>query len=541
MSSQLNNSSNSITYQDEEETIDPTLIEEENPKHSQDEISEIAGVDLNFDTATFSSMVTDDEEEKVFEAVKLAVVEVKREASQEAAKGEEEIEEEAKIADEEAAIAVVVQKKVAQEVAEEIAEEGRQRRKSIPSNKVAENIQLAAEAEAAKRQAAAKAVADQQAKKEEAERAARIVNQPLSQVSVFTGPEGSIAKKMIIKNIRLESYDPTSQARIIFGDKEFFNNTKRDSLCYLCGFKFEDRISFHHNKTKNYVPPRITLSFDHFVPINFSAVVFRIPVAKGKSKYTRDELELLKVIGGMACYHCNYEKSQRMFITCKKEGGDVDFNKFQPNDGEIKSFLNDLYKSENKHGWGRNPGERTLNLCLLKNGLTKKQWIDRRFEAIQTLANNVCNLIKQKVDRSKVETRIKLTKVLVQKAKEDLEQDDIFNKLKSQEGRYRYSRVYIAGLFGAAELTFPTPWNTGSMSQNPLAYQPVIKPQSVGKSVGKAFGKPVGKPEPLPSGKPKGIRIYNPLEKQKLLLGQKITKKGGSRRRRKTYRRIRLF
>lgn len=459
----------------EELIIDPTLIEEENPKHSQDEISQIAGVDLDFNTTTFP---TDDEEKAIQaaeSAAESAVVEVKREASQEAVKGAEEVAEEAAVALEEAKTSAVVQAKVAEEVAEE---EGRPRRKSVSSFKVAENMQLAAEAEAAKREAAAKSIADQQTKREAAERAAQIVNQPLSQVSVFTGPEGSIAKRMIIKNIRLESYDPTSQAKIIFGDTEFFNHTRPDSRCYLCGFKFEDRISFHHNKTKNYVPPRITWSFDHFVPINFSAVVFRIPVAKGKSKYTRDELELLKVIGGMACYHCNYEKSQRMFITCEKEGQVVNFNNFKPNDNEIRSFLNDLYKSENKHGWGKNPGERTLNLCFIKNGLTKKAWLDQRFKAIQTLAYNVCNLIKQKVDRSKVETRIRLTKVIVQKAKEDLLEDDIFNKLTSQEGRYRYSRVYIAGLFGAAELTFPTPWKyVGVRIMNPIERQQLERQQ----------------------------------------------------------------
>jgi len=558
MSQSLFNPNTSIMSQ-YEEPIDPTLIEEENPQHSQDEISETAGVGLDFETTTFS-IVTDDEEEKVIQAAESAVVEAKAEASKEAANGEKELAEEAAVAPEEAKIAAVVQAKIAEE-------EVRSRRKSIPSNKVAENIQLATEAEAAKKEVAAKALADQQAKKEAAERAARIVNQPLSQVSVFTGPEGSIANKIITKSIRLESYDPTSQAKIIFGDTEFFNYTRPDSLCSLCGFKFEDRISFHHNKTKNYVPPRITLSFDHFVPINFSAVVFRIPVAKGKSKYTSDELEFLKVIGGMACYHCNYEKSQRMFITCPKKEGVVDFNNFQPNDDEIRLFLNDLYKSQNKHGWGKNPGERTLNNCLIKYGLTKKQWIDQRFEAIQTLAKNVCNLIKQKVDRSKVETRIKLTKVLVQKAKEDLDQDQEFQSLKSQEAKYRYSRVYIAGLFGAAELTFPTPWNTGPMNQKPLASQPVVKP--VVKPVTKAVGKPIG----TPVGTPKGTRIINPIERQKLLSkrlstpkndaeivmssdsrpatksskkvtplqSQKRTRRGGSHRKRKTYRRIRLF
>ena len=529
MSNKLNSSTSSIMSR-YDEYIDPTLIEEENPQHSQDEISETEGVDLNFDTNTFSTL-TDDEQKKVIQAARSAVYEAKEEAKQEAVKGEKDVAEEAAAAHEEAKIAAAVAD-VAAAVAN-VAEEGRPRRQSVPSNKVAENKQVADEAEARRKEAQQKALENEQAKRADKERAALFVNESFSQVSVFTGPEGSIAKKIITKNIRLEIYDPTSQAKIIFGEK-FRSYTKGDSLCYLCGFKFEDRISYQHNKTKGYDPSKLTWSFDHFVPVNFSAVVFRIPVAKGE--YTSTELDLLRVIGGIACYHCNYEKSQRMFITCPKVGVEVDFDKFAPNTDSIKKFLESLYKSQNKHGWGKNLGERTLNHCIVSYGFNKKKWIDTRFEAIKKLAQNVCNLIKTSVDRSKVETRIKLTKVLVQKARHDLEQDQVFQNLNSQEAKYRYSRTYIARLFGAAELTFPKPWYDRLLVNQPMISKTV--------NVGQDYTPPSPKPqsEPPPSGRPKGVLIENPMKRQKRILEEKKTTiKGGSRRKRKTYRRIRLF
>jgi hypothetical protein len=532
-----------------EKPINPTVIEEENPQHSQDELSDEAGVNLDFDTPSFSS-VTVNEEEQVIQAAESAVDEAKAAAAKEAAKGEKEVAAEEKVAAEEAKTAAVVQAKVAEEEQQiAVAEEGRSRRKSIPSFKISQNKQQVSETEAAKKAEEAKVEADAKAKELEAAKAAQIVNLPLEKVSVgFSGTESTIAYKIVTKNTRLETYNPNSQANTIFGS-ELYKYTGRDSLCSLCGFKLSDRIDYRHNNRWGYDLNQLTWSYDHFVPINFSAVMFRIPVSKGI--YEPDELEFLKVIGGIACYHCNYEKSQRMFVTCRKVGGKVDFNNFEPKTESIKTFLENLYKSQHKSGWGKNPGERTLNNCLISYKYTKKAWIDKRFEAIKTLAQNVCNLIKRSVDRSKVETRIKLTKVLVQKAKEDLKNDVKFKILSSQEAKNRYTQEYTAKLFGAAELTFPKPWKTNLPN--------IDEVMSEVKS-------PFGKPKPSPSGKPVTLpsgetviptTIINPSKRQQEQTrpdprgerGRSTSRKrrGGSSRkrtrksRRKTYRRIRLF
>jgi hypothetical protein len=284
----------------------------------------------------------------------------------------------------------------------------------------------------------------------------------LSQVSLGWNDSNTIAWATIIKKTRLETYDATSQAKMIF-KSQFDEKTKPDSRCFLCGFMLEDRMSWWHNNIHEYDPPRLTWSYDHFVPVNFSAVMFRIPVAKGG--YGADELKLLEINGGIACYHCNYEKSQRMFVTCKKVGGIVDFNNYKPNEPSIRKFFEDLYTSQNKNGWADEQGNRTLINCLVKYRKDKNTWIRERTEAIVELANKVCEVIRTKVDRSKVETRIKLTRVLVQKAKDDLTRDQKYITLTSSEAKITYARNYTAKLFGAAELTFPSPWRDGVISK----------------------------------------------------------------------------
>lgn len=530
----------SFSYEPEK-PINPTVIEEENPQHSQDELSDEAGVDLDFDTPSFSS-VSVNEEEQVIQAAESAVDEAKVAAAKEAAKGEKEVAVEEKVAVEEAKIAAVVQAKVAEEEQQiAVVEEGRPRRKSIPSFKISENMTQQSLSEAAKKAEEAKVAADAKAKALEAAKAARIVTLPLEKVSVgFSGTESTIAYKIVTKNTRLETYNPNSQANTIFGS-ELYKYTGRDSLCSLCGFKLSDRIDYRHNKRWGYDLNQLTWSYDHFVPINFSAVMFRIPVSKGI--YGPDELEFLKVIGGIACYHCNYEKSQRMFVTCRKVGGKVDFNNFKANTDSIRKFLENLYKSQHKSGWGKNTGERTLNNCLISYNYTKSKWIKERLDAITKLAEAVCSIIKTKVDRSKVETRIKLTKVLVQKAKEDLKNDVKFKNLSSQEAKNRYTQEYTAKLFGAAELTFPKPWKTNlsNIDEGMSELKPsVVKPKPL----------PSGKPVTLPSGETViPTIITNPLKRQqqKQDLSIKRARTGGSshkrtrKSRRKTYRRIRLF
>jgi hypothetical protein len=286
------------------------------------------------------------------------------------------------------------------------------------------------------------------------------------------GSEATSANRLIIDNIRLETYNATSQAMAIYGD-ELTNFIQPESPCALCGFPLKDRISYIHNRTHDYASDSITWSYDHFVPVNFSAVVFRIVTSKN---YEAKELNLLKDNGYIVCYHCNYEKSQRLFVTCKKTGGKPDFNNFEPNTKTITKFVNDLYTSTNKHGWADEEGNRTLIKCLAPPKYYKT-WIRERIKAITTLAERVCTNIISQVSFEAVNERLRNTKLIVRKAQYTVLTDDKYKNLTNQKSKNRFKREYIARLFAAAELNFRSPWNwkqpPKSITQQPL--EPIIE------------------------------------------------------------------
>jgi hypothetical protein len=282
------------------------------------------------------------------------------------------------------------------------------------------------------------------------------------------GSEATSANRLIIDNIRLETYNATSQAMAIYGD-ELKNFTQQESPCALCGFPLKDRISYIHNRTHDYDSKQLTWSYDHFVPVNFSAVVFRIVTSQGN--YDADELNLLKDNGYIVCYHCNYEKSQRLFVTCKKTGGKPDFNNFEPNTKTITKFVNDLYTSTNKHGWADEEGNRTLIKCLAPPKYYKT-WIRERIEAITTLAERVCTNIISQVSFEAVNERLRNTKLIVRKAQYTVLTDDKYKNLTNQKSKNRFKREYIARLFAAAELNFRSPWNW-KQPPKPITQQPL--------------------------------------------------------------------
>jgi len=281
------------------------------------------------------------------------------------------------------------------------------------------------------------------------------------------GSEATSANRLIIDNIRLETYNATSQAMAIYGD-ELKNFIQPESPCALCGFPLQDRISYIHNRTHDYASDSLTWSYDHFVPVNFSAVVFRIVTSKN---YESKELKLLKDNGYIVCYHCNYEKSQRLFVTCKKTGGKPDFNNFEPNTKTITKFVNDLYTSTNKHGWADEEGNRTLINCLAPPKYYKT-WIRERIKAITTLAERVCTNIISQVSFEAVNERLRNTKLIVRKAQSTILTDQKYKNLTNQKSKNRFKREYIARLFAAAELNFRSPWNW-KQPPKPITQQPL--------------------------------------------------------------------
>ena len=282
------------------------------------------------------------------------------------------------------------------------------------------------------------------------------IDSSFSQVSDIGDESGATsAHRLIIGNIRLETYNATSQAIAIYGD-ELKKFTTPDSPCALCGFPLKDRISYIHNRTHGYTDNPLTWSYDHFVPVNFSAVVFRIVTSKN---YDIKELNLLKDNGYIVCYHCNYEKSQRLFVTCPKKGRVVDFNNFEPKKETIAKFVDDLYTSKNKHGWVDEKGNRTLIKCLTDYKKDKSTWKRERIEAITILAKKVCDNIIRQVNFEAVKERLKRTKLIVRKSTSSISNDARYKQLTNPKSKNRFRREYIAKLFAAAELKFRSPWN----------------------------------------------------------------------------------
>ena len=319
---------------------------------------------------------------------------------------------------------------------------------------------------------------------------------------------GSLARKLVIENIRLETSAPDTQAYLIYGIN--IKNLK-DQFCYLCGFQFKYRVSYNHNVRWNKSDlTEETKSYDHTAPVNFSFIVSRIP-----SEYNTlsdNEKHYLQSNGQYACFHCNYTKSQRMFITCPTDDGKIKFENFRPNTEAITKFIEDLWN--NPSDWSLGPkGENTLHECVKTYGGEAK-WMNDRFVAIKTSANEVCTMIKKYVDQKNVIKRYYYTKLLIQKAENLLNVDQKYNLLTTTKKKNIYKKKFIAHYVAKAEAinsNFVRPWKKyiSTRSPSPTKNSP---PNPTN-------------PRERPFGGSRRKRI------------RKITRKN----KRKTYRRIKLF
>ena len=343
--------------------------------------------------------------------------------------------------------------------------------------------------------------------------------------------QATVAKSIIIDNIRLEAITPDSQAKKIFTNEEL----TAMKLCYLCGCKFEDRISAKHNQRWGYTNNPITRSYDHTLPVNFSMVVFRVP-SSYVTQYTEDEKEYLKLNGKMACFHCNYTKSQRMFITCPKtKDGKIVFKNFAPNDKAIKKFIDDLWNSESKWNEGLDVSN-TLHQCVGNDEEDIRKWKRKRFDAIKASVNEVCEMIKKNVNQNSVLKRLYYIKLLIAKARELLKEDLYFNNEEVKASRRKaYGNRFIVDLIYKAEATDPK-------FEKPWGLETILEEEEKNSQ-----------DESMVSQSSNNLSIKRPLDnktKGKQSKTPRITPIGSSRKRkqtrkqknkRKTYRRIRLF
>jgi hypothetical protein len=212
---------------------------------------------------------------------------------------------------------------------------------------------------------------------------------------------------------------------------------------------------------------KLTISYDHFIPINFAAIVFRIPISKGK--YSDDELQTFRLTGDMACYHCNYEKSQRMFITCPKDGQKIVFTNFKPKKQSIKEFVDNLVTSTNRHGLASNEKDSTLKQCIQKEYVDPEkyrtftdkvnQWKIDRIAAITDKAKLICNKINTSIDFRAVQMRLARVREIIKQVEENLQKDKKYTDRAGNPARQlRYRKEYIARQFGIQELKFEKPW-----------------------------------------------------------------------------------
>jgi hypothetical protein len=289
---------------------------------------------------------------------------------------------------------------------------------------------------AAARAAAAEAAAAAKAASAQAEAAARLLSQgPPTEIS-----GKSIGRKLIYRGVRLEKLSPDGQYTKIHGP------IPTTGTCALCGFPFVNRQSARKKGGG------ISISYDHFIPVNFAAVVFRV-AASATSTYTQREFELMGLIGDMVCWHCNYEKSQRMFLTCRNRG---DFSEMQPNRRTIEQFFRDLLKSTHADAYSGSDRETTTLKDCLGPG-PNEDWIKARTEVAVRRAQAICDAIKANVDYFKVRQRLSATKRIVAVVDTGLQSDQSYQKMDAKH-KTRYRSSLIAKRFADAELLLPSPW-----------------------------------------------------------------------------------
>ena len=342
-------------------------------------------------------------------------------------------------------------------------------------------------------------------------------------VSVWS--KGTIAKKFLVPGIRLEELPANTQAKIIHGTENYKKACDVESPCALCGFKFKDRGSVRKGKVVE-----TAISYDHFIPINFAAIIFRVVSTPGK--YSADEFKILSLIGDMVCWHCNYTKGQTMFITCPVGSGAVGFDRLIVNEPAISNFYTKLLES--KTSWAYNTTDTTktsLSKCLA--GGNPEEWKASRVALTIKRSQGVINVIKEKVDFAATKTRLGLARATVREALKTLEKDERWIQVGAamQAGfgnkavisdclkrRDRMRKAFVAKFFAAKEVDYLLPWKKGVIrpgteenSVEPFspitpAHQPAQKARTPGSRPGSRPGSLPSTPPSPPPGPPPAKR-----------------------------------
>ncbi len=164
-------------------------------------------------------------------------------------------------------------------------------------------------------------------------------SQAMSNVSNLSSYTATKAFLMAMRGSRVEDWDPTDQAKFIFGRN--WTSIDGNTLCGYCRFPLINRQpQAYYDDPKR----RLRYSLEHKTASNYQCAVLKIPLRK--QKYSPLERLIMSHMSEVTCFHCNYIKSQRRFITCPLVGKVRDWRNLRPNDKEIKQFLNDVYGTE---------------------------------------------------------------------------------------------------------------------------------------------------------------------------------------------------
>jgi len=263
----------------------------------------------------------------------------------------------------------------------------------------------------------------------------------MSNVSNLSSYTATKAFLMAMRGSRVEDWDPTDQAKFIFGSN--WTSINGDTLCGYCRFPLKDRQPKAH-----YDDPakRLRYSLEHKTASNYQCSVLKIPLRQ--QKYSPLERLIMSHMSEVTCFHCNYIKSQRRFITCPLLGRVKDWTNLRPNAKEINQFLLDVHGTEYGGVNGKNDEGETSIKRLVESlnppaGKNKLQFWKEKCAAYLTESyQDVCNTIKQYVDYKNAYERVKLLRSIIRATRKNL----IEKGLESKEIKKQVSKAALSAL-----------------------------------------------------------------------------------------------
>lgn len=266
-------------------------------------------------------------------------------------------------------------------------------------------------------------------------------SQAMSNVSNLSSFTATKAFLMAMRGSRVEDWDPTDQAKFIFGRN--WTSIDGNTLCGYCRFPLINRQPQAH-----YDDParRLRYSLEHKTASNYQCAVLKIPLRK--QKYSPLERVIMSHMSEVTCFHCNYIKSQRRFITCPLVGKVRDWRNLRPNEKEIKQFLNDVYGTEyggvnGKNDEGETSIKRLVDSLNPPAGKNKLQyWKEKCTAYLMESYGDVCKTIKDNVDYKNAYERVKLLRSIIRATRKNL----IEKGLESKEIKKQVSKAALGAL-----------------------------------------------------------------------------------------------